>query len=611
MIYFSEITADMRQVPEFLPMSSVELKKLAGLNQSPDFVLVTGDAYVDHPSFGAALIGKLLWSKGYTVGLIAAPNMKNRDFHVFGRPKLAFLITSGSVDSMVNNYNVSLKKRKGDEYAPGGKAGARPDRALTAYSRAIREGFGPVPIILGGLEASLRRLGHYDYWSDKVRKSILLESCADLLVYGMGERQILMIAEALAAGVLISDLNYIEGTLWKSVASPLPLQVLSLPDFSKITKDKSAYAKSFITQYKNTAWQTALPLAEKYKDCVIVQNPPPVPLTRAELDLIYGLDFARAPHPSYNELVPSVQEVRFSITSSRGCFGGCAFCALSFHQGKFVESRSHESIIKEAETLIRLPDFKGYIHDVGGPTANFRGPSCQKSALSGPCMDKGCLTPVACPSLNVSHAEYLELLRKLRALPGVKKVFVRSGIRFDYMMLDSRVDFFNELVEHHISGQLKVAPEHVSQKVLRLMGKPDRSVYEAFASRYAKLNAKLGKRQFLVPYLMSSHPGSGLKEAVELAEYLRDAGLNPEQVQDFYPTPGTLSTCMYHTATDPFTGEKVYVAKTPKEKAMQRALIQYKNPKNKALVVEALTLAGRKDLIGYGPKCLVRPFKKM
>ncbi|MCL2702468.1 MAG: YgiQ family radical SAM protein [Defluviitaleaceae bacterium] len=602
MIYFSEITANLREVPDFLPVSGEELP-------TPDFVLITGDAYVDHPSFGAALIGKLLWAKGYTVGLIAAPDMNRKNvLEVFGRPKLAFLVTSGSVDSMVNNYAVSLKRRGRDEYAPGGKMGKRPNRAVIAYSNAIRAIFNDVPIILGGLEASLRRMGHFDYWSGEVKRSVLLDSGADLLVYGMGERQILMIADALAAGVSVSDINYIEGTVWKTAnADNLPQGVIRLPGFTEIRGSKNAYAKSFKIQYNNTAWQTAAVLSECYGDYTVVQNPPSVPLTRTELDLVYGLKFARMPHPSYSEPVPSIQEVRFSITSSRGCFGGCSFCALSFHQGRHVESRSHESIIREAEELIKLPDFKGYIHDVGGPTANFRAPSCTKSAVSGACANRRCLAPEPCPDLNVSHADYLELLRKLRALPGVKKVFVRSGVRFDYMMLDKDGAFMRELVEHHISGQLKVAPEHVSDNVLKLMGKPKRAVYDAFTARYAKLNEKLGKKQFLVPYLMSSHPGSGLKEAVELAEYLRDNRVQPEQVQDFYPTPGTVSTCMYHTGLNPFTGERVYTARSPREKAMQRALIQYKNPKNRRLVIEALIKAGRGDLIGYGPKCLVRP----
>lgn len=600
MIYFTEITGDMQDVPEFLPMGIKEI------SETVDFVMITGDAYVDHPSFGAALIGKLLWAKGFKIGLIARPDMRDKNsFNVFGTPRLGFLITSGNVDSMVNNYSVSKKRRNRDEYAPGGKAG-RPDRALIAYSRAVRAAFGAAPIIIGGLEASLRRFGHYDYWSGKVRESVLIESGADLLVYGMGERQILAVADALAAGVGIGDINYVEGTVWKTTSEPPP-GAITLPKFGEICTDKSAYAKSFKIQYENTAWQTAAPLAEPYRHCLIVQNPPSVPLTRSELDLVYGLSFARAPHPMYTESVSSIQEVRFSITSSRGCFGDCAFCALSFHQGAGVASRSHESIIAEAQALTRLPDFKGYIHDVGGPTANFRAAPCQKAAVSGPCQGKRCLAPSPCPEMSVSHADYLQLLRKLRAIPGVKKVFIRSGIRFDYMMLDKDPSFMSELVEHHISGQLKVAPEHVSAPVLRLMGKPDRRAYDAFAAKYAKLNEKLGKRQYLVPYLMSGHPGAGLSEAVELAEYLRDASIHPEQVQDFYPTPGTLSTCMYHTGLNPLSGQKVHVAKTPKEKAMQRALIQYKNPKNKRLVIEALTLAGRADLIGYGKNCLVRP----
>ena len=605
MIYFNEIIANLeardRDVPNFLPMSGNEIS-------NPDFVLVTGDAYVDHPSFGAALIGKLLWAKGFSVGIIAAPDVLNKTaFKTFGRPRLGFLVTSGNVDSMVNNYTVALKRRRQDVYAHGGQA-IRPNRAVIVYCGVIREVYGDVPVIIGGLEASLRRLGHYDYWDNKVRQSVLLDSGANLLVYGMGERQILAVAEALAAGVSVSNINYIEGTVWKAgCETDLPKERVELPDFKEICVDKSAYAKSFVVQYNNTAWQNAAVLTERYRNCTIVQNPPSVPLTRTELDYVYGLRFAREPHPSYEGNVPSVQEVKFSITSSRGCFGACAFCALNFHQGRHVESRSHESVSLEALQLTKLLGFKAHIHDVGGPTANFRNSACQKSVISGCCIDKRCLTPKPCPNLDVDHSDYLELLRKLRALPGIKKVFIRSGIRFDYLMHDTDGAFMRELVEHHISGQLKVAPEHVSEAVLNLMGKPPFHVYKTFAARYKKLNEKLGKKQFLVPYLMSSHPGSGLRESIELAEYLRDANIHPEQVQDFYPTPGTVSTCMYYTGLNPFTGEKVYVARTPREKAMQRALIQYKNPKNKGLVIEALKKAGREDLIGYGQKCLVRP----
>ncbi|MDR1703337.1 MAG: YgiQ family radical SAM protein [Clostridiales bacterium] len=572
---------------------------------APDFVLVTGDAYVDHSSFGAALIGKLLWAKGYTVGVIAAPDMSNREsFSVFGAPRLAFLITSGNVDSMVNNYTAALKKRRDDGYAAKGGA-RRPDRAVEAYSKAVRQAFPGAGIVIGGLEASLRRFAHYDYWSGAVRKSILISSEADILVYGMGERQMLEIADALAAGVPIRDINYITGTVYKTRNEP-PEGCLPLPDFNRVIDDKRAYAESFRAQYANMSWQNAVPLSERYKDCWVVQNPPSVPLTGNELDIVYGLPYARAPHPSY-EGVASIQEVKFSLTSSRGCFGGCAFCALAYHQGRQVAARSHESIIAEAELLIKDPAFKGYIHDVGGPTANFRSPACQKQLTAGVCPGRRCLAPEPCENLTVSHADYLALLRKLRALPGVKKIFIRSGIRFDYIMLDADGAFMRELVEHHVSGQLKVAPEHVSDNVLALMGKPPRSVYDAFVKRYQKLNKSLGKDQYLVPYLISGHPGSGLKEAVELAEYLRDNGITPEQVQDFYPTPGTVATCMYHTGLDPFTGKAVYVAKTPREKAMQRALIQYKNPKNRNLVEAALREAGREDLIGYGSKCLIRP----
>jgi len=589
-------------MPTFLPRSLEEFKKAAaesGMEQAvPDFVFVTGDSYVDHPSFAPALLGKLLWVNGFSVGIIDRPNLNRPDaMGVFSEPRLGFLVSSGCVDSMVNNYTVALKKRARDSYAPASKAGRRPDRAVTAYCTAIRQLYGDVPIIIGGLEASLRRLGHYDYWSNSVRESVLLESCADICVYGMGERQILAIANALSSGVNVSDINYVDGTVWRTGdADKIPTDTFFLPDFARIKTDKAIYAKSFKTQYDNMSWQTAKVLCERYRTAYIVQNPPAVPLTRAEMDFVYGLSYVRKPHPTYED-VPSVEEVRFSIISSRGCFGGCAFCALTFHQGRHVESRSHESIIKEALEITEMNDFKGYIHDVGGPTANFRSPSCKKSVTDGHCTSRRCLAPSPCKQLDVDHKEYLDLLRKLRGLPKIKKVFIRSGIRFDYIMADKNEEFMRELVEHHISGQLKVAPEHVSDRVLRHMGKPPNDVYVRFKARYERLNGKLGKKQFLVPYLMSGHPGSGLNEAIELALYLHESGITPEQVQDFYPTPGTVATCMYYTGVDPLTGEKVYVARTAHEKAMQRALIQYKNPKNRQLVIQALMQAGRRDLI--------------
>lgn len=610
MINFFEITGDMRPVPAFLPVTLDELSALG--YECPDFVLVTGDAYVDHPSFGAALIGKLLWAKGYSVGVIAMPDIGDPEaFAVFGSPRLAFLVTSGSVDSMVNNYTAAKKRRRTDCYAPSGKSGLRPDRAVIAYGKAIKNKYPNAAVIIGGLEASLRRMAHYDYWSDSVRPSILLESGADLLIYGMGERQTLEVAEALAAGVSVLDINYVDGTVFKTTLtdSILPEDVIKLPDFAKVKANKRDYAESFRVQYQNASWMSAKPLVEPYAGfkTMVVQNPPAAALVEHELDNVFGIFFSRAPHPSYKEGVQSIQEVRFSIISNRGCFGGCNFCALSFHQGRQVTSRSHESILAEAKALTELPDFKGYIHDVGGPTANFKNPSCQKQLTAGVCPDKRCLAPEPCKNLEVSHNDYLELLRKLRKLPGVKKVFIRSGIRFDYLMMDKDGAFFNELAAHHISGQLKVAPEHVSDTVLRRMGKPPKRIFDGFVKRYAETNRRLGLNQFLVPYLMSSHPGSGLKEAVELAEYLRDNHMSPEQVQDFYPTPGTVSTCMYHTGLDPMSMEPVYIPKKSREKAMQRALIQYKNPKNKDLVLEALKLTGRQDLIGFGPKCLVRP----
>ena len=599
--FLTELFHDM---PDFLPVCADEL------DGAPDFVLVTGDAYVDHPSFGAALLGKLLWSQGYTVGIIAQPDWRTAAaFKVFGRPKCGFLITSGNVDSMVNHYSVAKKRRDRDYYSPGGKAGLRPDRALSVYGRRIREAYGDVPIVAGGLEASLRRLSHYDYWSGRVRPSVLIEAAADILVYGMGERQLLEIAALLAAGVPVSGIRHVDGTVIPvRDGDPIP-DSISLPHYNECLSDKAAYAKSYRVQYENAIYLRGKPLTEAYDGITLVQNPPAAPLTTAELDAVYSLHFARRPHPMYTEPVPSIEEVRFSVTSVRGCFGACNFCALSFHQGRAVTARSHESILREAALITQMPDFKGYIHDVGGPTANFRKGSCAMQDKHGVCANKKCLAPEPCKNLEIDHTDFLTLLRKLRALPGVKKVFVRSGIRFDYLMLDKDKAFLNELCEHHVSGQLKVAPEHVSKEVLKRMAKPYHHVYAAFTDAFTKANERLGKKQYLVPYLMSSHPGSGLCEAVELAEYLHANRLAPEQVQDFYPTPGTASSCMYYTGIDPLSGEKVYVEQSPHGKAMQRALIQYRLPQNRALVAEALKLAKRTDLIGYDKKCLLKPMK--
>jgi len=593
----------------FLPISRQDMER-EGIDQL-DFVYVTGDAYVDHPSFGHAIISRVLQAHGYTVGIIAQPDWKDQQsVTVLGRPRLAFLVSAGNMDSCVNHYSVSKKRRSADAYTPGGEMGKRPDRAAIVYGNLIRRTYRDVPVILGGIEASLRRMAHYDYWSDSFRRSVLLDSQADLISYGMGEKSIVEIADALAGGLSVSDITFIRGTVYRTKDTSGVYEPIVLPSYDEMREDKALYAKSFAIQNENTDFCTGRPLVEQYPNGVyVVQNPPQPPLTTQEMDDVYALPYMRAYHPSYEEKggVPAISEIKFSLISNRGCFGGCSFCALTFHQGRTVQTRSHESILAEAEILIKDPDFKGYIHDVGGPTANFRHPSCEKQLTHGVCKKKQCLFPAPCKNLHVDHRDYLELLRRLRSLPGVKKVFVRSGIRFDYLLADPDDTFFRELVEHHISGQLKVAPEHICDAVLRRMGKPENAVYERFTAKYKKLNERLGKNQFLVPYLMSSHPGSTLKEAVELAEYLRDIGYMPEQVQDFYPTPSTFSTVMYYTGIDPRDGSQVYVCKNPHEKAMQRALIQYRNPKNYELVFEALTKAGRTDLIGYGEKCLIRP----
>lgn len=593
----------------FLPISKEEMKQRGW--EQVDFVYVSGDAYVDHPSFGHAIITRVLEAHGYKVGIIAQPDWKNKEsIMVFGEPRLGFLVSSGNMDSMVNHYTVSKKRRKADAFTPDGVMGKRPDYAAVVYSNLIRQVYKKTPIILGGIEASLRRLAHYDYWSNKLKRSILLDSGADILSYGMGERSIVEIAEALDSGMAVSDITYIDGTVCKVKSLDCVYDAITLQSYDELQKDKLNYARSFYVQYCNTDPFTAKGLVEPYgKHLYIVQNPPSKPLSQSEMDRVYSYPYMRTYHPSYEELggVPAIEEVKYSLISNRGCFGACSFCALTFHQGRIIQTRSHESLIEEAKKFIWDKDFKGYIHDVGGPTANFRAPACEKQLTHGACKNKQCLFPKPCKNMRVDHKDYLRLLRKLRELPNVKKVFIRSGIRFDYLMADKDDTFFKELCEHHVSGQLKVAPEHISDAVLQKMGKPENSVYQAFTKKYKQINERIGKNQFLVPYLMSSHPGSTMKEAVELAEYLRDLGYMPEQVQDFYPTPSTISTCMYYTGVDPRTMEKVYVPVNPHEKAMQRALIQYRNPKNYDLVLEALKVADRMDLVGYDKKCLIRP----
>jgi len=593
----------------FLPISREDMKA-QGIEQL-DFVYVSGDAYVDHASFGTAIIARVLQSHGYSVGIIAQPDWtKPESIDILGEPRLGFLVSAGNMDSMVNHYSVSKKRRTTDAYTPGGIMGKRPDYATVVYCNLIRQTYKQKPIIIGGIEASLRRLAHYDYWSDKLKRSILLDSGADIISYGMGERSIVEIADALDSGLDVKDITFIDGTVYKTRNRDIIYDAIELPHFEDLKKDKLNYAKSFYTQYCNTDPFSGKRLFETYDGKLfVVQNPAAKPLSQKEMDAVYALPYMGTYHPSYEEAggVPAIAEVKFSLISSRGCFGGCSFCALTFHQGRIIQTRSHESILAEANKLVWDPDFKGYIHDVGGPTANFRAPACKKQLEKGACPNKQCLFPQPCKNLEVDHTDYISLLRKLRELPNVKKVFVRSGIRFDYLMADKDHTFLRELCEHHVSGQLKVAPEHISDAVLQKLGKPEVAVYNRFVKAYKAMNEKLGKKQFLVPYLMSSHPGSTLKEAVELAEYLRDLGYMPEQVQDFYPTPSTISTCMYYTGVDPRNMQPVYVATNPHEKAMQRALIQYRNPKNYDLVYEALTKAGRTDLIGYDKKCLIRP----
>ena len=591
----------------FLPITKQEMLDRGWV--ACDFVYVIGDAYVDHPSFGHAIISRVLERHGYSVGIISQPDWKNpNSINVFGRPRLGFLVSGGNMDSMVNHYSVAKRRRKTDAFTPGGVMGKRPDYATTVYCNLIRQTYKDVPILIGGIEASLRRLAHYDYWFESMKRSILLDSQADLLMYGMGEKSIVEIADALNAGLDVKDITYIDGTAYHTQTLDESLPTITLPSFEELKSDRRRYAESFRIQYGNCDPFTAKRLAEPYGGGYVVQNPPQKPLTTQEMDDIYDLPYMRTWHPSYAKAggVPAIEEVKFSLVSNRGCFGACSFCALTFHQGRIIQTRSHESILREAEQITRDPDFKGYIHDVGGPTANFRHPACEKQLTKGACGGRQCLYPTPCKNMNADHSDYVALLRKLRKLPGVKKVFVRSGIRFDYLLADRKDTFLKELVQYHISGQLKVAPEHVSDAVLSRMGKPKNAVYNKFVDKYFALNRQYGLEQYLVPYLMSSHPGSTLKEAIELAEYIRDMGYNPEQVQDFYPTPSTLSTVMYYTGLDPRTMEKVYVPTDPHEKAMQRALIQYRDPKNYYLVKEALLKAHREDLIGSGPKCLIR-----
>ena len=595
----------------FLPICKEDMEK-RGWKQL-DFVYVSGDAYVDHPSFGPAIITRILESYGYKVGIIAQPDWKDKNsVTILGEPRLGFLVSAGNMDSMVNHYSVSKKRRRTDAYTPGGVAGHRPDYAAVVYGNLIRQTYKHTPIILGGIEASLRRMAHYDYWSNKLKRSILLDSGADIISYGMGERSIIAIAEALDAGLDVKDITYIDGTVCKVKDLDSVYDYIRLPSYEDLKTDKLEYARSFYTQYCNTDPFSGKRLVEPYNDHLyVVQNPPSKPLTMEEMDQVYSYPYMRTWHPSYDAAggVPAIQEVKFSLISNRGCFGGCSFCALTFHQGRIIQTRSHESLVEEAKMMTQDKEFKGYIHDVGGPTANFRAPSCQKQLTKGVCPNKQCLFPKPCKNLRADHRDYIKLLRELRKIDGVKKVFIRSGIRFDYVLADPDDTFLRELCEYHVSGQLKVAPEHVSDPVLQKMGKPEYSVYQKFVEKYNQMNKKLRKDQYLVPYLMSSHPGSTLKEAVNLAEHLRDFGYMPEQVQDFYPTPSTLSTCMYYTGVDPRNMQPVYVPKNPHEKAMQRALIQYRDPKNYDLVMEALKKTGRMDLVGYDKRCLIRPEK--
>ena len=591
---------------KFLPTTAQELSA-RGIGQL-DFVYIIGDAYVDHPSFGPAIISRVLESHGYTVGIISQPDWHSaEEFRRLGRPRLAFLISAGNIDSMVNHYTSAKKRRSSDAYTPGGEAGKRPDRATIVYANRVREAYRGVPVIIGGIEASLRRFAHYDYWDDKVRRSILSDSGADLLIYGMGERQIVEIADALAGGLPVEQITYVNGTCYMTNSLAQVYEYETIESYEAVARDKKAYASAFMAQYREQDAIRGKRLVQPHGDTFLVVNPPAAPLTTEELDAVYELPYARAPHPSYQKEIPALFEVKFSLTSCRGCFGACSFCALTFHQGRVISARSHASLLREAAILTQQPDFKGNIHDVGGPTANFRQPACKKQLKSGVCADRQCLGFEHCKNLMVDHGDYIALLEELSGVPGVKRVFVRSGIRYDYVMYDKSDAFLRALIKNHVSGQLKVAPEHVSDRVLRLMGKPASALYDRFVAKYMQLNRNLGKEQYIVPYFMSSHPGSDLDAAVELAEYLKRTGQRPEQVQDFYPTPGTLSTCMYYTGFDPRTGERVYVPKNASEKAMQRALMQYFMPQYRDLARKALEKAGREDLIGFGKHALVPP----
>ena len=593
----------------FIPTSKAEMKDRNW--DQLDFLFISGDAYVDHPSFGPAILCRLLEKYGYKVGIIAQPDWRStEDFKKLGKPRLGVLVSAGNLDSMLNKFTAAKKFRSTDSYSPGGQSGCRPDRATIVYCNRIRELWKNIPLIIGGIESSLRRFAHYDYWSDSVRRSILVDSKADLLVYGMGEKQIKEIAYLLKQGFPVSNIREIQGTCYIANSLEHLWDYIEIPSYEIVSSDKKAFAEAFKIQYLEQDSIRGKTVVQNHGEYYLIQNPPALPLSTTEMDEIYDLPYERTYHPSYEEAggVPAIQEVKFSLVSHRGCFGGCSFCAIVSHQGRIIQRRSTESILREAKIITSLPDFKGYIHDVGGPTANFRNPSCQDQIERGTCKGKQCLSPSVCKRINTDHSEYLDLLRTLRALPKVKKVFIRSGLRYDYLMADiNNEDFLREICAHHISGQLKIAPEHISEKVTKLMGKSGKNVYLKFAQAYKSVNQSLGKEQYLVPYFMSSHPGSSLKEAIELAEFLRDTGYHPEQVQDFIPTPGSLSTCMYHTGMNPLTGEKVYVAKDPNEKKLQRALIQYRNPKNYSLVYEALQKAHRQDLIGYEKKCLIRP----
>ncbi|HBR02569.1 MAG TPA: YgiQ family radical SAM protein [Ruminiclostridium sp.] len=606
----------------FLPVSQRDLSEKGW--DTPDFIFICGDAYVDHPSFGHAVITRLLEAEGYRVGIISQPDWHSvDDFKRLGRPRLGVMVSSGVLDSMVNNYTASRHRRHKDVYSPGGKPGNRPDRALIVYCNRVREAFGDIPLMIGGLEASLRRFAHYDYWQDTVRSSILIDTNADLLIYGNGERAILEIAKLLERGVPVSSLKSIRGTAYACSMEELPKKlkpgfedsgekVLVLPSCEQVQKNKKDYARAFMTQYREQNAFTGHILIQQHNRKFVVQNQPMEPMSEKELDGVYALPYMRRWHPMYDKAggVPAIEEVEFSITSHRGCFGGCSFCSIGFHQGRVIQPRSKESILQEAELLTQQENFKGYIHDVGGPTANFRIPACKNQALRGACKNRECLYPEPCKYLDTSHKEYIDLLRQLSGLPKVKKVFVRSGVRFDYAMQAKKDRFLEELCKNHISGQLKVAPEHVSNRVLRYMGKPPHDVYESFVRKYHAINKKLGKKQFLVPYFISGHPGSTLEDAIELALYIKDMGYMPEQVQQFIPTPGTLSTCMYYTGLDPRDMKPLYVARTEKEQQLQRALLQFHLPKNHKLIEEALKTAGRTDLIGYDRSCLIRPSGK-